>query len=192
MRSRVGAIALLNYLEEVMSKEIRRVPPNWEHPKKSVWIAREQRSKDRYIPLYDNCVQEEFDQGLEEYKEWCESGMAKAMLEDPEFEYPNQPFRSFCYHMRSALDPGKYRPSWDEETATWYQVYESVSEGTLVTPPFKTQDGLINYLVANGDFWGDRWSVEAATNLVKKDGWQPSAVTVNGVAIDLSKEVVEC
>jgi hypothetical protein len=173
-----------------MSREIRRVPANWEHPKKSVWVERERRSKDVYIPLYDHCVEEEFEEWLEEYKEWCESGMAKAMAEDPEFEYPNQPYRSFCYRMRSVVDPDHYRPSWDESLVTWYQAYETVSEGTPITPPFETQDELIDYLVKHGDFWDYSWSIEAATNFVKRECWQPSGSVINGVMVDLTKEVI--
>jgi len=189
LRSSCRRDRLIKILEKLVGKEIRRVPPNWEHPKKSVWIQREGRSEDRYIPLYDDCAQAKFDEWLEEYKEWCESGMAKAMSEEPKFEYPNQPFRSFC-DCNGIIDPENYRPSWDENTATWYQAYETVSEGTPLTPPFETEDELINYLVTFGDFWGNRWSIEAATNFVKNDCWQPSAAIINGVAIDLSKEVM--
>ena len=171
-----------------MSKEVRHVIPNWEHPKQGKWVGSGWEKV--YNPLRDRCVQEAFDEWLEEYQEWCESGMAVAMSEDPGFKYPNQPFRSFCDRVRSAIDPEKYRPSWNEEDATWLQVYETVSEGTPLTPPFATADELIDYLVNNGDFWGDRWSKEAATNFVKHQQWQPSAAILNGVPINLSKEVI--
>jgi hypothetical protein len=54
---------------------------------------------------------------------------------------------------------------------TWFQVYETVSEGTPVTPPFATKEELVDYLVANGDFWdqhrGDGgWSRENAEAFV--------------------------
>ena len=34
-----------------------------------------------------------------------------------------------------------------------YQVYETVSEGTPVTPVFETAEALVDYLVEHGDFW---------------------------------------
>ena len=73
--------------------------------------------------------------------------------------------------------------------ATWWQVYETVSEGTPVSPPFATPDELIDYLVAHGDFWdqqrrergdtimnNDPWSREQAEAFVRGPGWAPSMV----------------
>lgn len=50
----------------------------------------------------------------------------------------------------------EYYRSWKDEDATWFQVWETVSEGTPVTPPFATKEELIDYLVANGDFWDQK------------------------------------
>jgi hypothetical protein len=77
-------------------------------------------------------------------------------------------------------DPKCYRPKW--ESAEWYQMYETVSEGTPVTPPFATKEELVNYLVEHGDFWdqnrGDGgWSRENAEHFVNA-GWAPSMITV--------------
>lgn len=40
---------------------------------------------------------------------------------------------------------------WKPEDATWLQVWETVSEGTPVTPPFATRQELVDYLVQHGD-----------------------------------------
>lgn len=81
-----------------------------------------------------------------------------------------------------------YKP-WSDEEATWFQVWETVSEGTPVTPPFETKDELIGYLVEHGDFWDqsrrregctsincDPWSRESAEAFVNGPGWAPSFV----------------
>ena len=66
-----------------------------------------------------------------------------------------------------------------------WQVWETVSDGSPVTPVFTTADALIEYLVANGDAWdqhrGDGgWSRESAENFVKNTGWAPSLVVSLG------------
>jgi hypothetical protein len=48
-------------------------------------------------------------------------------------------------------DPAYYRP-WKDDEATWYQVWETESEGTPISPPFATREELVEYLVNNGGF----------------------------------------
>ena len=60
-------------------------------------------------------------------------------------------------------DPLYYRPDWKPEEMTWYQVYETVSEGTPVTPAFATQAELVDYLVEHGDFWDQQRRAEGQT-----------------------------
>lgn len=78
-----------------------------------------------------------------------------------------------------------YRPDWGDGEATWWQVYETVSEGTPVSPPFGTQEELIDYLVAHGDFWDQErghagWERKAAERFVKEVGWAPSGIVIPG------------
>ena len=90
----------------------------------------------------------------------------------------------------------KYYVPWKPEEATWYQVWETVSEGTPVTPPFATNEELIDYLVANGDFWDQQrradkaagkhvfmscgpWTRKMAESLVNGPGWAPSGVVTS-------------
>jgi hypothetical protein len=89
-----------------------------------------------------------------------------------------------------------YDPQLLDDTA-WYQVYQTVSEGTPVTPPFATQDELINYLVEHGDFWWQKEhhpydkppSRKAAENFVKISGWCPSMSIEDGV---LTSGIQQC
>lgn len=50
-------------------------------------------------------------------------------------------------------DPDRHRPAFGAE-ATWYQVYETVTEGTPVTPPFETLAELVDWLVEKGEAHG--------------------------------------
>ena len=76
---------------------------------------------------------------------------------------------------------------------TWWQVYETVSEGTPVTPPFATREELVEYLVENGDFWDqknraeggslmpcDPWSRRNAEAFVMGSGWAPTMIADGG------------
>lgn len=66
----------------------------------------------------------------------------------------------------------------------WWQVWETVSEGSPMTPAFATCGELIDYLVANGDAWDQKrgdggWSRENAESFVKA-AWAPSMIGHSG------------
>jgi hypothetical protein len=161
-----------------MGREVRRVPPNWQHP---------QDEKGYYRPMKDKTAQKAWENWMEEFMKWLTGEHDKTIAKYGENEYPkNEPYRAFCGWNGMPPDPAYYRPEWDESTATWFQVYETVTEGTPVTPPFATQAELVDYLVANGDFWDQRrrqegrsgmdcgpWNRAAAEKFVGA-GWAPS------------------
>jgi hypothetical protein len=64
-------------------------------------------------------------------------------------------------------------------TGEGWQVWETVSEGSPITPVFGTADALIGYLVTTGA-WGKRWSRDAAERFVKSDGWAPTGMVIGG------------
>ena len=97
-----------------MSREIRRVSLDWEHP----------RNSRGFVPLFDG---------------WAEA--MESFGKDPkdwDGEAPN---------------PEKYMPDFGER-ATAYQVYESVSEGTPISPVFATKDALLDWLMNDGSGLG--------------------------------------
>ena len=159
-----------------MGREIRMVIPDWEHPREDVFkYIPEPRMVKSFIPMHDETVDHAFHEWFEEF-----------------IEHRELTYGEFCEYHGTPPDPKYYRPEWDEEPS-WYQVYETVSEGTPVTPPFSTRTELIDYLVANGDFWdqsrrkrypmdsgNEPWSVEAATNFVRNTEWAPSGFAIDG------------
>ena len=121
-----------------MGREIRMVPPNYEHPE----VIRRNGQKG-FQPMFDS----KFEDAAEDWK----AGERPSYYSEEEGE-PKPEF--WEYH---GMPPERedYR-SWKDEDATWFQVWETVSEGTPVTPPFATKEELIDYLVANGDFWDQK------------------------------------
>lgn len=136
-----------------MGREIRRVPPNYEHQKDEAG---------KFIPQLDS-----------DYEtaalEWID-GFEKHRRGEHKSEYAKE----FKYYWEYEMPPEAdgYRQPFDVEP-TWYQVYETVSEGTPVTPPFETIDELVEYLVNQGDFWNNEWDRSAAENFAE-DGFAMS------------------
>ena len=172
-----------------MGREVRRVPPNWDHPKRDP--NEDRYGRDGYQPMYDKNFDDCFAEWLADFDR-----IRAGQLTD---------FEQKCYPDGVSLaewlqddgrppEPKYYRP-WKDEEATWFQVWETVSEGTPVTPPFATREELIEYLVREGDFWQqDRWrrgdtfmqpnppgySRTAAEKFINDTGWAPSMVVANG------------
>lgn len=165
-----------------MGREIRRVPANWEHPRTDKYYD------GRYQPMHDETFDSAAEDWKERFAEW-ERG------ERPEyFDAEKYGHYEFWEWDTSPPDREYYRPYKDED-ATWYQVYETVSEGTPVTPPFSTQDELIDYLVKNGDFWDQKdgrggYTKEQAECFVKENPWVPSMIINTGTWHVLSG--IEC
>lgn len=145
-----------------MGRDIRRVPPNWEHP---------QKDNGDYQPLFERNYDDE-------KKEWLEGLAAWEAKTHPDYRpdsdwwewHGNPPDREYCIPYKA-------------EDATWYQMYETVSEGTPLTPPFATKEELVDYLVKNGDFWAmTPWSREKAEAFVD-EGYAPSMIVDNGQII---------
>ncbi len=171
-----------------MGREIRRVPANWEHPKKEVADYRKGIMVERFQPLHDSSYIDAMNEWIKEHKLW-ERG--KHRDQDAYYRY-------YAQYGGNAPDVEYYRPDWKSEEMTWYQVYETVSEGTPVTPPFETQSELVDYLVDNGDFWDqerrkepktpwsmncDPWPRNQAEKFVYGSGYAPSLVVENGVVM---------
>ena len=151
-------------------KEIRRVPPNWEHPKDE---------QGHYIPLYDEDYETALDKWIHDRALW-KAGTHPELLKDPTM-IERWKFEDWC---GNAPHPEGYREAFTEEP-TWYQMYEDVSEGTPITPPFASKEELVDYLVENGDFWyqesPDDWfkpTREQAEAFVER-GWAPGLVVRN-------------
>jgi hypothetical protein len=152
-----------------MGREIRRVPPNWEHPK---------RTDGRYQPMFETCYEETANDWLYQNNLWINRTHPDQLKHEDTPKY---------YWEWSGMPPEEgYHAQYKKEEATWYQVYETVSEGTPASPPFATQEELVNYLVEHGDFWNQArgeggYSREASENFVYKTQFAFSGVMNNGI-----------
>ena len=169
-----------------MDREIRRVPPNWQHPQEERFNPISGRMEPRYTPLHDRPYIAELVEWFKGHELW-EAGKHPSQLSGA----------ADCrYFAQWEGDPPRvdgYRPDWKDGEATWFQMYETVSEGTPVSPPFATQAELVDYLVAHGDQWDqkrrsegcdimpcDPWRREDAERFVYGHGYAPSLVIAGG------------
>ena len=112
---------MINFLTfDIMSKEIRRVSPNWKHPKY--------------------------------YNYYCRKNIFKPMKQ-----------------LEEKIRLEKYMP-----LGNWWQLFETVSEGTPISPPFPTKNKLINWMLKNG------YTKESAEYIINK-GSVCSGVMINGI-----------
>lgn len=128
---------------------------------------------------------------LDGLAEWMEKGFQEFLQRDEKYGNdcgPNEPYRAYCEWEGGAPDADSYRSPWASEP-TAFQMYETVSEGTPVSPVCETKEALIDYLVNHGDYWsqmrakeegGDpRWSRAAAEGFVESE-YAPSMIAVGG------------
>ena len=116
-----------------MGRELRRVPADWNHP-------RNDKGKD--MPLYDNDYRTAAAKWKAGFHRW-EAGddPARKKYGDGKYEY-----WEWCGDPPS---PEFYRPAWLEEHRTHYQMYETITEGTPVSPVMPDIESLSHWLADN-------------------------------------------
>jgi hypothetical protein len=155
-----------------MGREIRKVPPNWQHPKIEGWRG----ERGDLQPMHDRTF-------ADAAREWKEGYAAWERGERDEYCTGDSRNREYWEWNGDPPDRAYYR-TWSDEEATWFQVWETVTEGTPVTPPFATPEELVDYLVQHGDAWDQRrgnggWEREAAEGFVR-DGFALTLVVDTG------------
>lgn len=126
-----------------MGREVRRVPPNWEHPRRP-WT-------DRYMPLFDGFKKDLAD-WRESKKNW-DSGLVQDYSCYPEVNWKPKPedyTGSYEEWAGCEPEPGDYMPDWPESERTHYQMYETTSEGTPISPVMETPEELARWLAETG------------------------------------------
>lgn len=155
-----------------MGREIRKVPPNWDHPKDANY-------PDRLKPMYDKTYESARRTWLDGLAAW-EAGKDK---DRETFRHDDGTPYEYWEWNGNPPDRDSYRP-WRDEDATWFQLWETVSEGTPVSPPFATKQELADHLAEHGDFWDHAgWGKKRAEAFVMGDGWAPTMVVSDGVVM---------
>jgi len=98
-----------------MGREVRMVPPDWQHPKNK-WTG-------RHEPLHPR----------EYYIEWVESSN-----EHPSVDAGDQ------------ITEFIFMPHWAPGRCTHFQMYETCSEGTPISPVMETKEELARWLADSG------------------------------------------
>ena len=162
-----------------MGREIRRVAPGWQHPTyKEVSDGMESMlHANSFHPIYN----EEYDQAAAEWLEGClkwSEGKHEDQGRDDGFNRPKHywdwhgmpPDKSYYRH-------GKW--SFKPEDATAFQIYETVSEGTPVSPVFETKDAMRIWLIEQGH------SESSADGFINAE-WAPSMIVgPNGIRMGI-------
>ncbi len=155
-----------------MSREVRKVPADWQHPTDGFYND----GKPRYIGVF-KCSFDEAAAIWDEAKESWDCG------ERPEYtslsEYPiGYPFEKWD---GKRPIPEHHMPSWSEEEKTHYMMYETCSEGTPISPAFSTPEELARWLVDNNaSAFADQTASYKAWLNIAYGGFAPSAVMIGG------------
>lgn len=137
-----------------MGREVRRVPKDWQHPKDE---------RGRYVPMYPGSWY------ADRVREW-EDAVRERGLQGAIDWTGGPPSR------------GRYMPMWTDAEADHLMMYEDTSEGTPISPPFKTPEELARWLADNNAsaFGGMTATYEQWLGTAKR-GWAPSMVISGGV-----------
>jgi len=102
-----------------IKREVRRVPMDWRHP-----ILRNWHGCDEFKPLFGLSFREQCEQIGREYSE---SGQIHA----------------------TRTQESEHVPDWDDTEKTGYQMYETETAGTPISPVFPTANALVDWLIKN-------------------------------------------
>jgi hypothetical protein len=135
-----------------MSREIRMVPDGWQHPRDG---------SGEFIPMKDKSYKQAADEWLANCAAWSNGTHSDCKKRKKEYPY-------YWEWDQGPPDKECYRPEYTSEPVC-YQIYEDVSEGTPVSPVFKTKDAMIEWLIGRGH---SRVSAERFA----ESEWAPSMV----------------
>lgn len=162
-----------------MGREIRRVPPDWQHPTigdlyEPGYEPRGYEDRSRLHPQYDKNYDDAAKEWLAEAILWSEGkhpGQAKGYGRTSVYywEYAGGPPDEYYYRAGAwAFTP---------EQATHYQMYEDTTEGTPISPVFATPEEVARYCADHNvsAFAGQTASYESWLRIAR-GGYAPSAV----------------
>lgn len=129
-----------------MGRELRRVPANWEHPKDK---------NGHFIPLFRGYFKEHAANWDWEAKQWNKGFYVRnfvfsLLIEDQDL-WPKGPDQTGTYEEWAGSRPEEhnYMPDWPEAERTHYQMYETATEGTPISPVMETPEALARWLADN-------------------------------------------
>lgn len=125
-----------------MGREVRKVPANWSHPKDD---------RGHYIPMFDHGYEasaKEWDEGAAKW----EQGLRAVWTGDGDKWVPKDKDMTYSYAEWAGERPDQadYMPDWPNDERTHFQMYETTSEGTPISPVMETPEALAHWLSETG------------------------------------------
>ena len=151
-----------------MGREVRMVPENWEHPKDGFYHD----GSVRYLSLYGSSFSIRA-------KEYADSKAAWDRGEFPDYASEESKKLSFEEWEGEAPKESDYMPEWPAAERTHLMMYETCSEGSPISPAFKTPEELARWLADNNaSAFGSSTASYESWLATCKQGWAISAVFV--------------
>jgi hypothetical protein len=164
-----------------MSREVRMVPPNWQHPTewRKNWSG---KAVLQFRPLFGGDYAARVARWDEKATQW-----EKGFVDDWKGGWrpkTDDEMTGGSYAECNGERPLEedYMPIFEPGSATHLMMYETTTEGSPISPAFATPEELAQWLADNkaSAFGGDGATYEQWLS-VCRGGWAPSAVIVNGV-----------
>lgn len=160
-----------------MGREIRMVPPGFEHPRKP---------NGDYIPLRKGPFTKVLAEWDEENAHWAAgevldySTWPERRTFKPRGETPSETYEEYAGKRPLQSD---FMPEFEEGTATMLCMYENTSEGTPISPAFSTPEKLARWLAETGaSAFGGMTATYEQWLSTCKSGFAPSMVMEVGPA----------
>lgn len=122
-----------------MSRELRKVPANWEHPRDD---------QGEFIPLLGGSFKKEAAEWDEAAKQWA-GGFCRNFKDEWR---PKKADETGTYEEWEGPrhEEHEYMPDWPEAERTHYQMYETTTDGIPISPVMETPEALAHWLADNG------------------------------------------
>lgn len=120
-----------------MGREVRRVPPDWRHPKRG----------GEYVPLFGGSYARVARAWDEECERWC-GGWRPEYGGDVARDLPDTP-EAYAEWTGQRPIASDYMPDWPAGACSHLQMYETTSEGTPISPVMQDPEALAAWLVAH-------------------------------------------
>lgn len=153
-----------------MGRELRRVPADWQHPRTPEGSYQP--------PLHDEDIETAGARWWDGKLAWERRDLQ--WFENHDGVVPNP--KDFDKHTwlgweGEPPDPTYYRPAWDEESRTHFQMYENTSEGTPISPVMPDIESLAHWLADNGaSAFGSMTATYEQWLTMCQRGWAPSVI----------------
>lgn len=165
-----------------MGREVRMVPADWQHPKSYDYRSGE----NRYVPLHESNFGGGYKKRAAEWDEaWAkwQEGLCEHYGSGEKWGPIDEEHRGMRYsdYEGKRPSPDDYMPDWPREQRTHLMMYEDTSEGTPISPAFKTPEELARWLTDNeASAFGSSTATYEQWLATCKAGWALSMVVADG------------